>query len=156
MTWYTCQVLSGLAGKIPLESMTGRRVVAICNLKPAKMRGLFSYAMIFAASSELSLVPPTVVDNAWAGEDDKVVELVTPPEGAKVGERVTVEGFAQPPLEAQLSSKVRRVNAVTLFAASCFEQVWDNCVPKFRTNASCEACFDGHRCTPYLRALPLM
>jgi hypothetical protein len=46
------QVLSGLAGKIPLESMTGRRVVAICNLKPAKMRGLFSYAMIFAASSE--------------------------------------------------------------------------------------------------------
>jgi tRNA-binding EMAP/Myf-like protein len=49
---YSQQVLSGLAGKIPLESMTGRRVVAICNLKPAKMRGLFSYAMIFAASSE--------------------------------------------------------------------------------------------------------
>ena len=50
LTWPP-QVLSGLAGKIPLESMAGRRVVVICNLKPAKMRGLFSYAMIFAASS---------------------------------------------------------------------------------------------------------
>ena len=45
------QVISGLAGKIPLETMVGRRVIVICNLKPAKMRGLFSYAMIFAASS---------------------------------------------------------------------------------------------------------
>ena len=45
--------------------------------------------------------------DARAGEDDKTVELVTPPAGAKVGERVTVEGFAQPPLEAQLSGKVR-------------------------------------------------
>jgi tRNA-binding EMAP/Myf-like protein len=86
--------------------MTGRRVVAICNLKPAKMRGLFSHAMIFAASSELKPSPPSFTDNSFTGEDDKVVELVTPPAGAKVGERVTVEGFAQPPLEAQLSGKV--------------------------------------------------
>ena len=86
--------------------MTGRRVVAICNLKPAKMRGLFSYAMIFAASSERIHGTPFLVHNLRTGEDDKVVELVTPPAGAKVGERVTVESFGQPPLEAQLSSKV--------------------------------------------------
>jgi tRNA-binding EMAP/Myf-like protein len=100
------QVLSGLAGKIPLDTMAGRRVVVICNLKPAKMRGLFSYAMIFAASSEWNFGAPCVFVNACAGEDDKTVELVTPPAAAQVGERVTVEGFAQSPAAAELSMKV--------------------------------------------------
>jgi tRNA-binding EMAP/Myf-like protein len=35
-------VVSGLAGKIPLEEMQNRPVILLCNLKPAKMRGIVS------------------------------------------------------------------------------------------------------------------
>merc|ERR1712230_56145 len=43
-------VCSGLNGLVPLEEMQGRKIVAVCNLKPVKMRGIQSSAMVLAAS----------------------------------------------------------------------------------------------------------
>ncbi|RXI00533.1 hypothetical protein DVH24_000767 [Malus domestica] len=54
-----------------------RKVCVLCNLKPANMRGIKSEAMVLAASNS----------------DHTTVELVEPPEGAQVGERVTFPGF---------------------------------------------------------------
>lgn len=55
--------------------MQDRMVVVICNLKPAKLKGILSEAMVLAASNP------------------NLVELLDPPTGSKIGERVTFEGF---------------------------------------------------------------
>ncbi|KAL0403619.1 UNVERIFIED_CONTAM: putative methionine--tRNA ligase [Sesamum radiatum] len=70
-------VVSGLVKYIPLEDMQNRKVCVLCNLKPASMRGIKSQAMVLAASNS----------------DHTKVELVEPPQGAAVGERVTFPGF---------------------------------------------------------------
>ena len=44
-------VVSGLVRYIPEPEMQGRRVVLVCNLKPAAMRGIKSQAMVLAATS---------------------------------------------------------------------------------------------------------
>ncbi|RWA11820.1 hypothetical protein EKO27_g3255, partial [Xylaria grammica] len=46
-------VCSGLNGLVPLEEMQGRKVVVVANLKPVKMRGIKSCAMVLAASPRL-------------------------------------------------------------------------------------------------------
>ncbi|KAG8369642.1 hypothetical protein BUALT_Bualt14G0034800 [Buddleja alternifolia] len=69
-------VVSGLVQYIPLEEMQNRKVCVLCNLKPANMRGIKSQAMVLAASNS----------------DHTKVELVEPPQGAVVGERVTFPG----------------------------------------------------------------
>lgn len=74
-------VVSGLVKYIPLEEMQSRKVCVLCNLKPATMRGIKSQAMVLAASNN----------------DHTKVELVEPPEGASVGERVTFPGFEGSP-----------------------------------------------------------
>jgi len=75
------QVVSGLVKFIPLNEMTGKRVALLCNLKPSNLKGVKSHAMVLAASNE----------------DHTQVELVEPPEGAKIGERVIFEGFPGDP-----------------------------------------------------------
>ena len=40
------QIVSGLVKFVPLHEMENRRVVALCNLKPAKMRGVLSSGMV--------------------------------------------------------------------------------------------------------------
>ena len=45
------QVISGLVKFVPLEEMQNRMVVILCNLKPAKMRGILSEAMVMCAST---------------------------------------------------------------------------------------------------------
>jgi len=49
--------------------------VFLVNLKPAKMRGVLSEGMIMCASSP-----------------DKV-EIIVPPNGVEIGDRVTVDGY---------------------------------------------------------------
>lgn len=44
------QVVSGLVKHIPEPEMQGRRVLLLCNLKPAAMRGVTSQAMVLAAT----------------------------------------------------------------------------------------------------------
>lgn len=40
------QVISGLVKFVPQERMMNRRVLVVCNLKPAKMREVMSYGMV--------------------------------------------------------------------------------------------------------------
>merc|ERR1712055_762460 len=80
------QVISGLVKHIPIEEMQNRPVVILCNLKPAKMRGIMSEAMVMCASTP-----------------DKV-EILTPPEDSAPGDPVHVDGFERKP-DAQLNPK---------------------------------------------------
>ena len=43
-------VVSGLAGRVPMEQLQGRMGVFLCNLKAVKMRGVESQAMLMCAS----------------------------------------------------------------------------------------------------------
>ncbi|XP_059622687.1 aminoacyl tRNA synthase complex-interacting multifunctional protein 1 [Phlebotomus argentipes] len=79
-------VVSGLVKFVPLEEMKDRLVVVLCNLKPAKMRGVTSEAMVMCASSP-----------------DKV-EVLSPPAGALPGDLVHCQGFERCP-DAQLNPK---------------------------------------------------
>ena len=112
-------VCSGLNGLVPLEEMQGRKVVVVCNLKPVKMRGIKSAAMVLAASPRLK-----------EGEEDHhagPVELVNPPEGASAGERVFFEGWKGEP-ETVLNPK---------------KKIWEIFQPSFTTTADLEVCFDA-------------
>jgi aminoacyl tRNA synthase complex-interacting multifunctional protein 1 len=112
-------VCSGLNGLVPLEEMQGRYVVVVCNLKPVKMRGVKSCAMVLAASPRLK-----------EGEEDHhggPVELVTPPAGSKAGERVFFEGWKGEP-EGVLNPK---------------KKVWETIQPGFTTTADLEVGFDA-------------
>ncbi|KAF3687753.1 Aminoacyl tRNA synthase complex-interacting multifunctional protein 1 [Channa argus] len=82
-------VVSGLVKHIPLDQMQNRMAVLLCNLKPAKMRGVVSQAMVMCASSP-----------------DKV-EILDPPSGAVPGDRVTFQGFpGEPDKELNPKKKV--------------------------------------------------
>lgn len=71
-------VVSGLVNYIPIEQMRDRHIVGVCNLKPASMRGVKSFAMVLCATSK-------------EGKEGGI-ELVNPPEGSKIGEKVYFEG----------------------------------------------------------------
>ncbi|TDG50981.1 hypothetical protein AWZ03_002636 [Drosophila navojoa] len=79
-------VVSGLVKYVPLEEMQNRLVVVLCNLKPAKMRGVTSEAMVMCASTP-----------------DKV-EVLSPPAGAVPGDLVHCEGYERKP-DTQLNPK---------------------------------------------------
>ncbi|KAL8687415.1 MAG: hypothetical protein Q9218_006404 [Villophora microphyllina] len=111
-------VCSGLNGLVPLEEMQGRKIIAVCNLKPVTMRGVKSAAMVLAASPRLK-----------EGEEDNhggPVELVTPPADAQAGERVIFEGWAGDP-EGVLNPK---------------KKVWETLQPGFTTTEGLEVGFD--------------
>ncbi|KAF5360924.1 hypothetical protein D9756_004797 [Leucocoprinus leucothites] len=71
-------VVSGLVNYIPIERMRDKYLVAVCNLKPANMRGVKSFAMVLCATSK-------------EGKEGGI-ELIQPPPGSKPGERVYFEG----------------------------------------------------------------
>lgn len=72
-------VVSGLVNHVPLEQMQNRMVVLLCNLKPAKMRGVLSQAMVMCASSP------------------ERVEILAPPAGSAPGDRITFDTFPGEP-----------------------------------------------------------
>jgi len=69
-------IVSGLVDFVPEEKMLNRMVVVLCNLKPAKMRGVESKGMVLCSSRD----------------DPREVEPLAVPEGSTVGDRVIVEG----------------------------------------------------------------
>ncbi|KAI0926956.1 hypothetical protein AcW1_007664 [Taiwanofungus camphoratus] len=71
-------VVSGLVHYIPIEEMRDKYLVGVCNLKPANMRGVKSFAMVLCATSK-------------DGKEDGI-ELIQPPPNSKPGERVYFEG----------------------------------------------------------------
>lgn len=112
-------VCSGLNGLVPLEEMQGRKVVVVANLKPVKMRGIKSCAMVLAASPKLK-----------EGEVDDhkgPVELASPPADAKAGERVNFEGWEGEP-EGVLNPK---------------KKIWEMFQPGFTTTDNLEVAFDA-------------
>ncbi|XP_060782446.1 aminoacyl tRNA synthase complex-interacting multifunctional protein 1a [Neoarius graeffei] len=72
-------VVSGLVKHVPLEQMQNRMAVFLCNLRPVKMRGIVSQAMVMCASTP------------------EKVEILDPPSGVEPGERVTFQGFPGEP-----------------------------------------------------------
>ena len=49
------QVVSGLAKYIALDALVGKSVIVLCNLKPAKMRGVESAGLLAFASPSPSI-----------------------------------------------------------------------------------------------------
>lgn len=75
------------------QQMQNRMAVLLCNLRPAKMRGIVSQAMVMCASTP-----------------DKV-EILDPPSGAEPGDRINFQGFPG----AKSSHYVARVSLHSLF-----------------------------------------
>lgn len=84
-------VVAGLAGKVSVEELTGRKVVAVTNLKPAKVRGIESRAMLLAASSK-------------EGDMEKV-ELLQLPDSVANGKLLSFEGKDPSKPDAMMKSK---------------------------------------------------
>ena len=77
------QVCSGLRAFYSAEQFKpGRKVLVVCNLKPAKMGGVESAGMVLCA----------------ANAEHTQVELLEVPDGAQVGERVFISGVEGEPL----------------------------------------------------------
>lgn len=72
-------VVSGLVKHVPIEEMQNRLCVFLCNLKPAKMRGVLSEAMVMCASSS------------------EKIEILDPPPGSEIGDRITFDSYTGTP-----------------------------------------------------------
>lgn len=108
------QVVSGLVKFIPQEGMLNHRVVVVANMKPSKFGKsvkVESQAMVLCGKSA----------------DGTKMELVTPPEGVPLGERVVCVGH-DAPAEAQLNPK---------------KKIWEKVQPTLSINASKTACFEA-------------
>merc|ERR1712038_2044510 len=84
-------VVAGLGGKIPFEDLIGKKVACVTNLKPAKMRGIESTAMLLAAS------------DGNEGDNEKV-ELLSIPESVPNGELLSFEGKGESQPDAMMKS----------------------------------------------------
>jgi methionyl-tRNA synthetase len=93
----TREVASGLRAHYELADMLNRRVLVVCNLKPAKMVGFESAGMVLAAKSD----------------DGSKMELLAPPADAAVGERVFLEGVTGVAWSANKVTKKKVWNTVT-------------------------------------------
>uniref|UniRef100_A0A2C9JL91 Tyrosine--tRNA ligase n=1 Tax=Biomphalaria glabrata TaxID=6526 RepID=A0A2C9JL91_BIOGL len=82
-------VVSGLAGLVPKESLENKLGVFLCNLKPVKLKGIESKAMLLCASIE----------------EPRQVEPLIPPEGSAPGDRVFVEGYSTGSPDDELKPK---------------------------------------------------
>ena len=80
-------VVSGLVKFVPIEQMQDRMVIVLCNLKPAKMRGILSEAMVMCASSP-----------------DKV-EIMDPPAGCVPGDLISCDGITRNPDQPFMNPK---------------------------------------------------
>merc|ERR1712151_29029 len=70
------QIVSGLREHYTLEQFQGRKLLVVCNMKPAKLVGVESSGMVLCAKN-----PET-----------KVVELLDVPDSCNVGDRVLPKG----------------------------------------------------------------
>ena len=116
-------IISGLVKYMTPESLVGRKVVVLCNLKPSKMRGILSEGMLLAASSSSATATATAAEG-----ETEAVELLSPPDSASVGELITVQGYLPPQPDEQLKSK------------SAME-VWKRVAALLKTNDRMEATF---------------
>ena len=105
-------VVSGLVKFMEASAVAKRKAVLLCNLKPAKMKGIESQAMVLCASNA----------------DHSQVELLVPPEGCEVGERVTFEGHPGEPFAPNQVAK---------------KKVWEAVAPHLTTTDAKVAVYQG-------------
>ncbi|SDA02764.1 BZ3500_MvSof-1268-A1-R1_Chr11-1g03144 [Microbotryum saponariae] len=85
-------------------TVRGATLITVCNLKPANMRGVKSFAMVLCVRTsphildrqklESKLDPITFLSQATATEGKEAgIEFLSPPEGSVPGDRVYFEGF---------------------------------------------------------------
>jgi len=111
------QVVSSLVKHYKAEELQNRQVVVYCNIKPGKMRGFESQAMVLAATS-------------GKGTDDEKCELLAPPPGVAEGTRPMCGG-----LEVGCLSATQNVKNIS--------KVWAQVQPLLLTNEKFEATFNG-------------
>jgi len=105
------EIASGLRDFYTIEEMQDKLILVVCNLKSSKILGFTSNGMVLAAK----------------GEDGKT-ELVEPPEGSKVGERVAIEGLEGEPFS---SSQVKK------------KKIWSNVSKGLKTTDGGVATWQG-------------
>eukprot|EP00250_Pteridium_aquilinum_P014586 c22076_g1_i1 orf=145-861(+) len=87
------QVVTGLRKILPSSELLGKKVCLVLNLKPAKLAGTLSEAMILTGDIQI--------------DGSQIVKLLQPPSTALVGDRIYLEGSVPSAKPAkQLSSKV--------------------------------------------------
>ena len=91
------EIASGLRDFYSIEDMKEKLVLVVCNLKASKILGFASNGMVLAAK----------------GEGGGKTELVEPPEGSKIGERVFIEGLEGKPFSSSQVKKKKIWNAVS-------------------------------------------
>jgi len=111
------QVISSLVKHYQEDQLKDRQVVVYCNIKPGKMRGYDSQAMILAATRD-------------KGTENEVCELVTPPSGTTEGTRAMCGG-----VEVGSQSATQSVKHIS--------KVWSQVQPLLQTSGSKEATFSG-------------
>ena len=107
-------VCSGLAGRVPLDSLGGKKVCVLCNLKPVKMRGVMSNGMVLAA-----VRPGNPALEGRAGEER--VEVVSPPDNARLGELLHLVADAPAAVEGTSPNAAASVTAAAAAVAAADE-----------------------------------
>lgn len=98
------KIASGLRPFYQAEELQDRTVLVLANLKARTLVGFSSHGMVLCASND----------------DHTKVELVVPPEGSQIGERVMFEGFDGPP---EADSKIAK------------KKILEKLAPDLKTNA---------------------
>jgi len=111
------QVVSSLVKHYDAAELTSRQVVVYCNIKPGKMKGIESQAMILAATAD-------------KGSEAERCELLAPPADTPEGTRAMFGDFEA----GSLSDKQSLKN---------ISKVWNSVQPNLLTNDSKQATFTG-------------
>merc|ERR1711920_549338 len=108
------QIVSGLREHYSLEEFQGRRLLVICNMKPAKLKNVMSSGMVLCAKNA----------------ETKVMELLGVPDECKIGDRVLPQGM--PDSWAAADPAVVKKQGI-----------WEDISKELRTDASRIACYAG-------------
>lgn len=117
----TVQVCSGLVGLVPMSELLNSCVVLVMNLKPSKMRGVKSQAMLLAAERETPDKEPGFE-----------VEVVRPPKNGEIGQVLEFKGF-----ERDQSVMPKRLKG----------KKWLEIDEFLKTNDNGEVCYKEGNCT---------
>ena len=80
---------------MPASDLEGKECVVLCNLKPRNMRGVKSHGMLLCASDKKT-------------EGEEKVELLSPPQGTPVGERLCFGNFSADLPEPDGPNKIQK------------------------------------------------
>ena len=109
-------ICSGLRDHYTADEILGRKVVVVANLKPRAMKGIESQGMVLCGKNS----------------DGSKIEFLDVPEGAEVGELITVEGGPAPDPDDVINSGKKGKPSP-----------WESVVPDLKTNESKLATYEG-------------